>query len=611
MFSQLATSKSSLLKSNIFQPASSIRQWFNSLKLQHKIGWSFGLAASVAIIGVTTGLSVAESSLREARAEIEDSETEQEMLNDLKISLLRMHLHQKGAILTINDLSQWTEVYSTFIEDREKFNSAWHIYKTSQETVEGDTIYDQKERQLIADLIIHYAVFSEDLDNLIAKFDQVNLREVSDSERRELQGQLTRFNNEALRQDAYQFLEVVKELSDNSKMQLTEAKSAFLKAEALRLKVVSACVIASLGMTIVLIGILSRAISASVEKAAEIAEQVLETSNFDLQIPVSSTDEVGKLSTVLNRLISQVKQLLHQEKEKSDSLESALCEVRLTQSALIQSEKMSALGQMVAGIAHEINNPVNFIHGNLTPLQSYLKDLTCALRLYEQCTTSLPQKEQKELQELEIEYITQDSSKILKSMEDGTQRIRDIVLSLRNFSRLDESDIKCVDLHEGIDSTLTILEHRLQATRQTPGIEVIKAYGALPKVECYAGQLNQVFMNILSNAIDALEDLNKNRTYEEIQLNPNQICIHTEVVDNEQVKIRIQDNGSGISEHIIDKLFNPFFTTKAVGKGTGLGLSISHKIVTDKHKGILKCSSQPGQGTEFVIQLPIQQIKNE
>jgi len=210
---------------------------------------------------------------------------------------------------------------------------------------------------------------------------------------------------------------------------------------------------------------------------------------------------------------------------------------------------------------------------------------------------------------LEIEYLIEDSAKIMKSMKDGTERIRDIVLSLRNFSRLDEAEIKCVDIHDGIDSTLTILAHRLKATGQNPEIEVIKAYAELPKVECYAGQLNQVFMNILSNAIDALEERNKNRSREEIQSAPTQIRIYTEVIENKQVRIRIHDNGSGIPEHIIDKLFNPFFTTKNIGKGTGLGLSISHKIVTEKHKGTLQCISQLGQETEFVIQLPIHQAK--
>jgi len=609
VFPQFAASKSNLPKSLFLPPVVLVGSWFHSLKLQHKISWSFGLAISVAIAGVTTGWVIAESSLRAAKAEIEDSETEREMLSELKLSLLSMHLHQKGAILTLSDLSQWLEVYATFIADRKTFNSAWFNYINNQEMVHGNTIYDQRERKLIANLKTSYVVFSEDLDRLIVQFDQTDLEKLSDSELRELQIGLTRFNNEALRQGAYQFLNLVQDLNDNSEIQIIEAKKALRKAEIFRLEVIVASALASLGMTIVLLILLSRAISSSVERAAAIAEQVIETSNFDLQIPVSSTDEVGKLSTVLNRLIGQVKQLLKHEKEKSESLENALCEIKSTQSVLIQSEKMSALGQMVAGVAHEINNPVNFIYGNLKYLQDYLQDLTGALALYEQCGSPLPQNMQDKIEDLEIEYLIEDSAKIMKSMKDGTERIRDIVLSLRNFSRLDEAEIKCVDIHDGIDSTLTILAHRLKATSQNPEIEVIKTYAVLPKIECYAGQLNQVFMNILSNAIDALEERNKNRPCEAIQSAPAQICIYTEVTKSKQVEIRIHDNGSGISEHIIDKLFNPFFTTKEIGKGTGLGLSISHKIVTEKHKGTLQCISQPGQGTEFVIQIPIHQVK--
>lgn len=588
---------------------SGISRWFNNLQLQYKIGWSFGLAISVAIIGVTTSLVVAESYLVEARADIEDSETEYRMLHDLKVNLLRMHLHQKGAILTLNDLPQWTEVHATFLEDREKFRAAWYSYKDKQGVVYGNTIYDKRERELIAALTVSYSVFAKDLDSLIEKLSQAELVRLSDAERRALQIELTRFNNQALRQDAYRFLSLVQELTDNANIQLKQAKATFDKAAIFRLQVIIVSSLTSLIIAVVLLFLLSRAISFSVKNAAATAEQVIETSNFDLQVPVTSSDEVGKLSAVLNRLITQVKQLLKQEQEKAESLKKALWEIQSTQSVLLQSEKMSALGQMVAGVAHEINNPVSFIHGNLEHIENYLQDFIHALQLYQQYSPGLPKSVLEEFQKLEVDFLIKDSADILRSMKLGTKRICEIVLSLRNFSRLDEAEIKLVDIHEGIDSTLVILAHRLKANSQRPEIEVIKNYGRLPKVECYAGQINQVFMNILSNAIDAFEEVNQNLTYQEIQANPNQICIYTEVRENDQVKICIKDNGPGIPEHIIDKLFNPFFTTKAVGKGTGLGLSISYRVVTEKHQGTLQCQSQLGQGTEFMIQIPICQLK--
>ncbi|MBW4494730.1 MAG: PAS domain-containing protein [Oscillatoria princeps RMCB-10] len=307
-----------------------------------------------------------------------------------------------------------------------------------------------------------------------------------------------------------------------------------------------------------------------------------------------------------------------QLKEQALQLERALQELQRTQAHLIQTEKMSSLGQMVAGIAHEINNPVNFIYGNLQYTEAYMEDLLKLVRLYQRLYPHPDADILEEIEATDLDFIQEDLPRMLGSMKMGAERIRDLVLSLRIFSRLDEAETKAVDLHEGIESTLVILKNRFQNK-----IEVIKEYGNLPRVECYPGPVNQVFMNILSNAIDALET----------QPEPRIIWIRTDLghgdgfmghgedssqfptpnarrptPDAQFALIAIADNGPGIPPAIQDKIFDPFFTTKPVGKGTGLGLSICHQIV-EKHGGQIKVRSQPGQGTEFRIAIPLKRQK--
>jgi light-regulated signal transduction histidine kinase (bacteriophytochrome) len=296
-----------------------------------------------------------------------------------------------------------------------------------------------------------------------------------------------------------------------------------------------------------------------------------------------------------------------QVQERTTQLTQTLQTLQQAQTQLIQNEKMTSLGQLVAGVAHEINNPINFIHGNLAHVSQYVEDVLLLLHQYQQHLPNLDEQSQVQARELDIEFIAEDLPKTIASMKLGTERICQIVQSLRNFSRLDQAEIKPVNIHEGIDSTLMILQHRLKAKPDQPEIEVIKAYGALPKVECYAGALNQVFMNLLSNAIDALEEKMDSRSPIENQADPCSICITTSISDASTIRISIADNGTGISDTAQKHLFDPFFTTKPIGKGTGLGLSISHQVITEKHQGTLECISQPGQGTQFIIEIPIQQ----
>ncbi|MEO1430475.1 MAG: AAA family ATPase [Cyanobacteria bacterium J06633_8] len=303
-----------------------------------------------------------------------------------------------------------------------------------------------------------------------------------------------------------------------------------------------------------------------------------------------------KLSNYSQTLEEKVEERTLQFKEKAHQLESTLKQLQSTQSQLIQSEKMYALGKLVAGIAHEINNPISFIYGNLTPIEEYIQSFIELFNLYQQnYPQPLPEIEST-IEDLDLEFIIDDLPKLLSSMKTGAQRIREIVFSLRNFSRLDEAEIKSVDINSGIDSTLLILQHQLKSNHKYPEIQVIKEYTPLPKVTCYASQLNQVFMNIIGNAIDALRDKQEHQP---------RITIRTSQLDSQNILISIADNGIGISQLVSNKIFDPFFTTKPVGSGTGLGLSTSYSIVVEKHRGKLSCVSTPGEGTEFLIQLPL------
>lgn len=335
------------------------------------------------------------------------------------------------------------------------------------------------------------------------------------------------------------------------------------------------------------------------EESRERAEEELDRQNAQLQAEVNDRERAEAALQALTR------ELERRVEQRTVELSDAIATLRQAQTQLVQTEKMSSLGQLVAGVAHEINNPVNFIHGNLDHATAYVDQLLELIAAYQNAMPELPPAVAALQEEIELDFLQEDLIKILNSMRVGTDRIRQIVLSLRVFSRVDESAVKAVDLHEGIDSTLLILGNRLKATTQRPGIMIQRHYGDLPLVECYAGQLNQVFMNLLANAIDAFDELKQGQAGQELICWLPKIEIRTQRLLNDQVEITIADNGPGIPPGIQSKLFDAFFTTKPVGKGTGLGLSIAYQIVTEKHGGHLACESRPGHGTRFILRIPM------
>ena len=385
-----------------------------------------------------------------------------------------------------------------------------------------------------------------------------------------------------------------------------DLKLKLKEAQKLRNLIVALSFVLSINIAAIVISHTTSSISSPIEKLTSFAREILQTSDFSSQISLRSNDEIELLANSINELVQKVHGLLQELQDKTQNLEQALSTVNQQQLYLV-TQKMASLRQLVAGIAHEINNPTTFVAGNIEHLEEYCYTLLELVQLYEKHYPHAVSEIVEYCQDNELEFIHEDLPKTIDSMKSGTNRIRDIVLSLRSFSRMGESDRKPVDIHECLDSTLIILQHRLKKQSDRPPIKVTINYADLPKIECHPAQLNQVFMNLFVNAIDALEE-----RYEKEKQNradgPLTIQITTLAIDSHWMKIAIADNAGGIPQDILDQIFNPFFTTKAIGKGTGMGLAISHQIIHETHRGSLTCNSTPGKGTEFVILIPIRHV---
>jgi signal transduction histidine kinase len=575
------------------------------LSIAQKISYGYSLAIGIAILGATLGLLGGDYYQRKAQEQLSIAERQKNLLGNLENAVGTVRLHPQRLVTVLGESIWFDYETAKFFRAVEQVNATLSEFEAFIDRNPHNLVANATElKLLLKGYKTNTLIYTQLIHSLWQEIDPANLKpEDIATAQQEI---LTAISAKKAIEVSVRFdrlSESLTHLKTAAATQQMQAHSKLKQAEALRWQIIVTSMLLSVAIGVALALIATRAIARPLEAVTFVAKAVTQEGNFALQAPVTTEDEVGSLATSLNQLVQWVgehtralelaRQTLEQRvEERTQELQEALQNLKQTQVQLIQTEKMSSLGQLVSGVAHEINNPINFIHGNLVYANEYAQELLRLIDLYQQEYPNLRAALQDQIDASNLDFIRTDLPKLVASMEMGTERIQKIVQSLRNFSRLDEAEVKVVNIHEGIDNTLLILNHRLKH-----GIEVVKKYGDLPLVPCYPAQLNQVFMNILANALDAL-------MAEEAQL-VKQIVIQTQKVDSQQIRVGIWNNGSRIPYEIRDKLFDPFFTTKPVGQGTGLGLTICYQIV-EKHRGKIEVISEPGQGTEFAIVLPLQ-----
>lgn len=544
--------------------------------IRHKIRLGFFLTLGMMAFGVITGKVVADRTAAPFHEKLTALNEQGASLTTLQIEFIRINTDQKELLYGQVDFATSTRYHERILNNLKKIESLIdNLIERHTSSKLNTDINNYNYNQLINILPLYKTLVIEYRQLLKLAMGDTNPKDIKFEDSLVISQNLKRTMTSPT---AFE-LDRMSQQIGNSLLDI-QADNKKLMAEVERVETIEfyiyfVCFLISLIAASMMALRISGAIATPLEDATIIAQKFAETEDENLRVPVTTGDETGKLATALNQLIERVSNSTYQLKQ--------------AQSQLIQSEKMSGLGQMVAGVAHEVNNPVNFIHGNLQHIQEYTEELLQLVQLYQTTYPAGTPEINHFIEGMDLEFLQQDLPKILASMRLGTERIRNLVLSLRNFSRLDEAEVKNVDIHEGLRSTLLILSHRLQGK-----VQVVENFGELSLIDCYPSQLNQVFINIIGNAIDSFPTTQSDR----------KITITTKQLAHQQVQIRIRDNGVGIPPEVRSRIFDPFFTTKPIGQGTGLGLSISYQII-EKHRGMIQLNSQVSYGTEFVINLPV------
>ncbi len=572
-------------------------------------------------MGTGIGILIADHQQKLAVAKVDDVLEELDIITRLQVDVLQTSNHQQKIKELLAQPVLLKEEYVEFQEHYNNFRQSWAKFKDSNGGTAGQEC-DGEVEAVNAFLVKYQGVpetYIQAIDRLLPRLNPATLNPANIAS---IQADLTELERSVLMAKINTFSKDILVIVKNIYEEYEEVKVAIDASNTLRLRVIGGSMAVSIAIAVILSILTSRAIARPIQSLTQVTQQSLKELNFNLQADIAAEDEIGTLTVSFNQLIATVKELLKEQQEYSQKLEMKVFErteelnnkniqledtlekLNSTQFQLVQNEKMSSLGNLVAGIAHEINNPIGFLNGSVKNAEDYAQDLIKHLALYQQYYPDAAAPVQKNALDIDLEYLIEDLPKLLNSMQGATDRIKSMSKSLRTFSRADTDRQVKANLHEGLDSTLLILKYRLKSSEKRPDINILRDYGNLPEIECFPGQLNQVFMNILANAIDVFDEMAQTKSFDELQVYGPKITISTKIISN-QVQILIADNGGGMTEDVKAKIFDYLFTTKSVGKGTGLGLAIARQIAVEKHGGAIAVDSTLGEGTEFTIQLPV------